>query len=75
MFPMFDPSLFQNVFYFHHGGSTYRYWRLVRLAGADLLWEKSIVGWLADAGLLWEKNIADWWLENKPNKAIVLRSW
>jgi len=34
-------------------------------AGADLLWDKNIVGWLVvGADLVWEKNTASW-LANK----------
>jgi hypothetical protein len=40
------------------------------MAGADLFWEKSTVGWLLMADLFWEKSTADWWLIN-PNEQSI----
>jgi hypothetical protein len=43
------------------------------MAGADLLWEKSIVGWLLVAGLFWEKSTAVWWLISQTNRLPLFR--
>jgi hypothetical protein len=40
----------------------------VRLAGADLCWEKSTVGCLLVTDLFWEKSTAGWWLISQANR-------
>jgi hypothetical protein len=42
------------------------------MAGADLFWEKSTVGWLLVAGLFWEKSTAGWWLISQTNRVLVV---
>jgi hypothetical protein len=44
------------------------------MAGADLFWEKSTVGWLMLTGLFWEKSTAGWWLISQANKAFLGRT-
>jgi hypothetical protein len=39
------------------------------MAGADLLWEKSTVGWLLVADLFREKSTAGRWLISQTNRA------
>jgi hypothetical protein len=39
------------------------------MAGADLFWEKSTVGWLLMTDLFWEKSTAGWWLISQTNRA------
>jgi hypothetical protein len=38
------------------------------MAGVDLLWEKSTVGWLLVADLFWDKSTAGWWLISQMNR-------
>jgi hypothetical protein len=47
-------------------------WLLV--AGADLFWEKSTIGWLLVVGLFWEKSTVGWWLISQANMADLMRS-
>jgi hypothetical protein len=45
------------------------------MAGANLIWEKSIVGWLLVAGLFWEKEYC-WLVADKPNEeGVNLNLW
>jgi hypothetical protein len=61
VWPLFDPIL---------TACSFGWWLM---AGADLFWEKSTVGWLMVAGLLWEKSTAGWWLISQTNRAKLAR--
>jgi hypothetical protein len=61
-----------RISYFHGLTACSFSWWL--MAGADLLWEKSTVGWLLVADLFWEKSTAGWWLISQANRCEVSAS-